>query len=466
MQSDTITAIATPQGESALGIVRISGPRALEILKKIFHPSSPSATDISQILSHSVHHGYIKNTTNNNSHLDEVLVTVMRAPRSYTKEDIVEISGHGNPLILSRILDNLIKAGARLAEPGEFTKRAFLNGRIDLSQAEAVIDIINARTEKASESAINHLKGNFSSWIKQAQHTLREVVTLFEAEIDFSEDDIDRVDISLTKKRLENLLIQIDNLIKSYFQGKILKEGINTAIIGKVNVGKSSLFNILTENPKRALVTPIPGTTRDIIEECINLKGKLFRIIDTAGLKVPRGKIEKESLNITQDRIKKAACNIFLIDASKRLSLKDIEIGRIALKKPTVIAINKMDLHQKLSLEKVKQHFPDNTILKISCKKRIGIEELKDSLLTLSKQLYRTSIENSEIIITASRHRNLLKKAKSSIKDALTTLNKGLSFEFIVTDLRYALENLQEISGEHVTEDILNDIFSRFCIGK
>lgn len=465
MQRDTIVAIATPTGEGALGIIRVSGPGTFEIIKKAFHPSSQ--LDISLSSSHSVHYGHIKNFTKHDSYIDEVMVTVMRAPRSYTKEDTIEISGHGNPLILHRILDILTNAGARLAEPGEFTKRAFLNGRIDLSQAEAVADIINAKTEEASKSALRHLKGHLSSGIRGLQDSLKEMLTLLEAEIDFPNEKISAINIPQLHEKLKELLNNINALIKTHFHGKILKEGIYTAIIGKANVGKSSLFNLLTETSSPALVTHIPGTTRDIIEESIKLNGKLFRIMDTAGLKSPRGLIEKESLKISRDRIKTAMCNILLFDSSKFLSQNDLSIASEALKKPTLIVINKTDLPQKISIEKVKCHFPKNIILKISCIEKKGIENVKESLIKLSEKLYNNNHKsNSEIIITNVRHKNLLENVRTHVNDSIKALEKGFSSEFISTDLQHGLENLQEISGERISEEILNNIFSKFCIGK
>lgn len=463
MDNDTIAAISTPVGQGAIGIIRISGNDAFSILKKIFHPKSQ--IDISNIPSHTIHYGHILDDKNGNIPIDEVLVMIMRAPRTYTKEDMAEINCHGSRIVLQKILDIVIKAGARLAGPGEFTKRAFLNGRIDLSQAEAVIDLINAKTEEASKLAIEHLKGDLSINIKRIQHEIKEILTTLETDIDFPEEDVPLIDYNQVRERLSNLAKYLKQLIDTYRDGRIFKDGISTAIIGKANVGKSSLFNILVENPSRALVTHIPGTTRDIIEESVNINGRLFRFIDTAGLKTPRGIIEERSLELTQKYLEEAMCVIFLLDGSKVLQTKDLEIWGLIKNKPNIIVINKIDLPQRISIKKVHEMFRGEEIIKISCKENTGIDELKSRLLEICNKDIKTN-DNSDLIITNLRHKNILEKTSLYIENAQSAIDNNLSTEFIAADLRHALENLQEITGEKVSETILEDIFSKFCIGK
>lgn len=463
MVNDTITAISTPSGQGAIAIIRISGKDSFNILKKFFHPKSP--IDLSNVPSHTIYYGHIHDDKNGNIPIDEVLVTVMRAPRTYTKEDTIEISCHASPIVLQKILDCVIKSGARLAEPGEFTKRAFLNGRIDLSQAEAIIDLINAKTEEASKIAIQRLKGDLSIYIKKIQDDIKEILMTLEANIDFPEEDIPLIDYDQIRESLSNLVIELKQLISTYKDGRIFKDGISTAIIGRANVGKSSLFNILVENPSRALVTHIPGTTRDIIDESININGKLLKFIDTAGLKAARGIIEEKSLELTYKSIEDATCVIFLLDGSKIFNTKDLEIWNLIKLKPNIIVINKLDLPQKISLEKVKDIFHVESIIKISCKDNIGIDELKSRLSEICNEIFNID-SASNLIITNLRHKSILEKTILSIENAQSAIEKNLSVEFIASDLRHTLENLQEFTGENVSEAILDSIFSKFCIGK
>lgn len=463
MNDETITAISTPLGYNAIGIVRISGKDAIKILNNIFR--STKSQDLFSVPSHTVLYGHIFNNTDGKTPIDEVLATIMRAPRTYTKEDMVEISCHGNPILLQNILGIVLKAGAKPAEPGEFTKRAFMNGRIDLSQAEAVIDLINAKTEEASKLALKHLNGTLSRYAKNLQDSINEILIMIESNIEFIEDGVSEINYKLIKEKLFNITSEIQKLIKSYDHGSIIKNGITCAIIGKTNVGKSSLLNILTGNPQRALVTHIPGTTRDLIEELVSINGTFFRFFDTAGLKKPKGIIEEKSIDITLKCIEDAMCVIFIIDGSKPLGTRDIEIWKKVLNKPNIIAINKIDLKQKTSSEKVQKTFSVKTILGISCKDNIGIEKLKDSLLLLSKNICSQS-NDSEVIINNFRHKNLLEKAGISIKDAISAIENKLSLEFIASDLKNSIEYIQELTGERVTGNILDDIFSKFCIGK
>lgn len=463
MDNETIAAISTPLGQGAIGLIRISGKDAINVLGKVFRLKNP--VDFSTVPSHTVHYGHIVDINNGNVPIDEVLVTIMRAPRTYTREDTVEISCHGGFLILQKILDNVIKAGARLAQPGEFTRRAFLNGRLDLTQAEAVIELINAKTEEASRLAIRHLNGDLSRYIKSIQDGVGEILMLLEVNIDFPEDDVPEINYLEIKDRLSRLTCSLAKIIETYEHGRIIKNGIKTAIIGKANVGKSSLFNILIDNPSRALVTPIPGTTRDFIEESVNIKGRLFSLIDTAGLKKPRGIIEEEVLNLTNRCIVDTSCIIFLLDGSKPLSKKDLEIWEMISDKPKVVVINKIDLLQRISIEKIKGMFHVENIMSISCKENIGIDKLENALLGIADKIYNYQ-SDLDIIVMNIRHKNILENVKKSLEDAIYAIDTKLSPEFVATDLKHAIENFQELTGERITERVLDDIFSRFCIGK
>ena len=464
MHNETIAAIATPLGEGALGIVRISGNDTIKILGNIFKPKKD--IDIATISSHTVHYGHIVNPSNTKgATLDEVLVTLMRAPQTYTREDLVEITCHGNPTLLQKILDIVIQFGARLAEPGEFTKRAFLNGRIDLSQAESVIEVIRAKTDEAANVAIKHLSGDLSSIYAKLQDNLKEKLMLLEAEIDFPEEETSKIDNKVLNSNLSKLIKKIEKLVDSFNDGQILTDGIQVAIIGKVNAGKSSLFNLLLDSSNKALVTPIPGTTRDILEGSVIINGRTYKFTDTAGLKKPRGLVEKESLNLTHRNIDQAQFILFIVDNSKTLTSKDISIWNMISKIPHLVILNKTDLKGNISFSKLNKLVGNENILKISCKNINGINELKKELYRRTNTFYE-KYNSSNSMITNIRHKELLNKSMQSLYDALTAIKNNLPIELIATDIRYALENIQEITGEKVTDKILDEIFSKFCIGK
>lgn len=462
MGNETIAAIATAMGQGGIGVIRISGFKAIDIIKKIFR--AKKSIDLSVAASHTIHFGCIYDANDGSLPVDEVLVSIMRAPNTYTREDIVEISSHASNIILKKILEIVLVNGAKLAEPGEFTKRAFLNGRIDLSQAEAVIDLINAKTELASKSAIKQLEGELSIHIKTIQTTIREILINIEAGIDFPEDHIKELDFNNILTKLSDLATSIKTLADTYNQGKVLRNGIGVVIVGKANVGKSSLFNKLIDSPTRAIVTDIPGTTRDYIEESVNIKGTLFRFIDTAGFKIPRGRIEKRSLDCTNNCINNADIIIFLLDGSKTVSKKDLEMLKMISEKPNIICVNKVDLPQKISEDKLAK-LSRKKISYISCNLSTGLDQLKDELAKLSSNLYEVK-SNTDLIITNIRHKNILEKVILHINDAISAIKSNLTPEFIATDLRYSLETLRELTGERISESILDDIFSKFCIGK
>src|SRR3990167_3431647 len=483
--TDTISAISTPPGEGGIGIVRVSGPASISIAKKIF--TTPKGESLNGVESHKLIHGYIKDP-DTRKNIDEVLLAVMHSPKSFTGEDVVEISCHGGSLPLNKILSLTIKSGARLAEPGEFTKRAFLNGRLNLLQAEAVIDIIKSKSDTALESAMNQLQGGLAEKITSIRSILINMLAKIEADIDFPEEDIEFTPLSsppLTspfsppseggergglqgggrggitlQKKLESVLTEIGQLVDSYRYGKIYREGVSVVIAGRPNVGKSSLMNALL-NEEREIVTSIPGTTRDTIEEGLNINGLTIKIVDTAGIRESEGFVEQEGIKRTQKAIEGAGLIIFLLDGPEGLREKDKDlIKEIKQKnKPVIIAINKIDVGNKNSSE-----WTGGEFLKISALKNIGLDELRNKIFDI---IYNGHCKTPEgIFITRERHRERLSKAHDSLSKAVNAINQNLSSEFIAADLRLSLESLGEITGETYSEDVLNRIFQEFCIGK
>src|SRR3989338_5827804 len=455
--TDTISAISTPPGEGGIGIVRVSGPASISIAKKIF--TTPKGESLNGVESHKLIHGYIKDP-DTRKNIDEVLLAVMHSPKSFTGEDVVEISCHGGSLPLNKILSLTIKSGARLAEPGEFTKRAFLNGRLNLLQAEAVIDIIKSKSDTALESAMNQLQGGLAKQIASIRNKLIDILAEIDTDIDFPEEDIEFKNKLEFKKGLESVLTEIGQLVDSYRYGKIYREGVSVVIAGRPNVGKSSLMNALL-NEERAIVTSIPGTTRDTIEEGLNINGLTIKIVDTAGIRESEGFVEQEGIKRTQKAIEGAGLIIFLLDGSEGLREKDKDlIKEIKQKnKPVIIAINKIDVGNKNSSE-----WTGGEFLKISALKNIGLDELRNKIFDI---IYNGHCKTPEgIFITRERHRERLSKAHDSLSKAVNAINQNLSSEFMAADLRLSLESLGEITGETYSEDVLNRIFQEFCIGK
>lgn len=453
--TDTISAISTPPGEGGIGIVRVSGPASISIAKKIF--TTPKGESLNGVESHKLVHGYIKDP-DTQKNIDEVLLTVMYSPKSFTGENVVEISCHGGSLPLNKILNLTIKSGARLAEPGEFTKRAFLNGRLNLLQAEAVIDIIKSKSDTALESAMNQLQGGLAEKITSIRSILINMLAEIEADIDFPEEDIEFKNRLEFKKGLESVLTEIGQLVDSYRYGKIYREGISVVIAGRPNVGKSSLMNALL-NEDRSIVTSIPGTTRDTIEEGLNLNGLTIKIVDTAGIRESEGLVEQEGIKRTQRAIEGAGLIIFLLDGSEGLREEDkYLIKEIKQKnKLVIIAINKIDVENKIS-------WGEGEFLKISALKNIGLDELRNQIFDI---IYNGHCKTPEgIFITRERHRELLSKSQDFLSKAINAINQNLSPEFIAADLRLSLDSLGEITGETYSEDVLNRIFQEFCIGK
>lgn len=465
---DTIAAISTPVGQGGIGIIRLSGKEALAVADKIFMAKDGKRP--SGYKTYTVHYGWIVKGQNasRTTIVDEVLLTVMRAPRSYTKEDIVEISCHSGIVVLREILDLVLANGARLAEPGEFTKRAFLNGRIDLSRAEAVMDIINAKTNLALESGIRQLTGGLLEALGRIKKELLSAIALIEANIDFPEEGIEsarKPNYGLVAKKIERAINsvsnKIDGLLKSGRHGKVLREGISAVILGRANVGKSSLLNALLKE-ERAIVSPIAGTTRDAIEEIIDIQGIPLKIADTAGIIEPRDLIEKEALKRTRDYLNKANLVLLVLDASKKLSRYDRILFKKASGKVVIAVLNKSDLKLKIEQEEIIRHFPH--LVEVSSLKGRGLRELEEKIIQLC---WEGRLEASdEIILTNSRHIRLLTQAKEALDRAWNSLEEELSIEYIAEDLRLCRNYLGQITGETAEPDILDKIFSEFCIGK
>lgn len=457
-QEDTIAAISTPLGEGGIGVIRMSGKAAIAIADALF--VSPSkGKKLKDLPSHTVHYGHIYDPETQEP-VDEVLVTLMRAPKSYTREDVVEISSHGGFISLKRILDLVLKGGARLAEPGEFTKRAFLNGRIDLSQAEAVIDIIQSRTELSHKVAVRQLEGRLSQKVRAIRDALKHLTALVEASIDFSEEDIEVISPEALDSGIGEALESIDFLIETAEEGQILREGLSLVIVGKPNVGKSSLLNVLLEE-ERAIVTPIPGTTRDVIEESLNLKGVPVRLLDTAGIRNTEDPVEVQGVLRSKNLLEKADLVLWVLDSSSPLTQEDLDILELVKEKKVLGVLNKIDLPSKIGKEEAGQLLAGIPWVKISAKEKSGIETLKDLIFEM---VVKTPVES--VWVTNIRHKNALIKAQQSLLKARESIAQRMSGEFIAVDLRAALDSLGEIIGETTTEDILTEIFSTFCIGK
>lgn len=460
-EEETIAAISTPFGESGIGIVRLSGQLSETIAKRIFKPKK----DLPFLITHQFHYGEIIDPQNGMT-VDEVLLVLMRAPKTYTREDIVEIHCHGGYFVLQKVLELTLREGARLAEPGEFTKRAFLNGRIDLTQAEAVIDLIKAKTIKGLEIANQQLRGMIFKEINSIKERLIEHLILMEAHIDFPEEDIDPIHLGEIEDDFKKIIQKLDQWISSFEEGRVFREGISCAIVGKTNVGKSSLLNVLLKED-RAIVTPIPGTTRDVIEEVLNIHGIPVRLIDTAGLRKANDFLELEGQRRARQRLKDADLILLMIDGSRPLDQDDKDIFQEVKEKRKIIIINKIDLPKKTDLNKLKRELleEEEEIVQISALKNEGIEVLKRSIYNsiIHKDI---KINSENLILSNIRHKNLLSMVKENLSDGLKGLRDGIPLEFIVFDIRSSLDCLGELVGETTPEEILNRIFEQFCIGK
>jgi tRNA modification GTPase len=460
MKEDTISAIATPFGTSGTGKVRISGPDAINIGSKIFEASS--GIDISEADSHTAHHGYVVNPKTGKT-VDEVLAIVMIKPRSFTGENVLEFDCHGGMVPLESVLELTLEHGARMAEPGEFSRRAFMNGKLDMAQAEAIIDVINSKTEKSLNIAMEQLKGGLSEKVNKIKDDVMELLAHLEASIDFPEDEIEGFNSSQLEERLKEIKEPIQKLIKTAKQGKLYQEGIKTVIVGKPNVGKSSLLNYLLQE-NRAIVTDVPGTTRDVIEEYINLDGIPLKVIDTAGVRESEDVVEKIGVEKTRESLKKADLVLMMLDVSQGLTEEDIKVYNLIKEQHTIVVINKTDLDENIDLDELEEQFKEHPLLWTSVKEEKGMEELKNTIL---EEIFQEQINvDSDVMVTKVRHRDALNKAFESIEKVEQSLENGMPFDFLTIDLKDVLFYLGSITGENVTDDIIDQIFSDFCLGK
>lgn len=458
MKTDTIAAIATAMTSSGIGIVRISGDEALEVADRIFVPKKGNKK-VSEMGTHTIHYGFVKD---GDEIIDEVMLLIMKGPRSYTTEDTIEIDCHGGVLVMKKILETVLKYGARPAEPGEFTKRAFLNGRIDLSQAESVIDVINAKNDFALKSSVSQLRGSVLNKIKELRAAIIHEIAFIESAL----DDPEHIDIEGYPEELkmivDKLLVSVDELLITSDNGRVLKEGINTVIVGKPNAGKSSLLNILV-GQERAIVTDIAGTTRDILEEQIQLNGISLNMIDTAGIRDTDDIVEQIGVNKSKEYMEKADLIIYVVDSSTVLDENDEQIIEAIKEKNAIILLNKSDLNTVTAKEDLLKKIEKKTI-EISAKENTGITELEN---TIKDMFFHGEVSfNDEVYITNIRHKNALEETKKSLEMVLGSIENSMPEDFYSIDLMNAYEELGSIIGESVGEDLVNEIFSKFCMGK
>ncbi len=457
MKKDTIAAIATAMSSAGIGIVRVSGREAIEIIQKIFRGKKEK--NFAEEKTYTIHYGYI---ADGEEIIDEVLVMLMKAPHSYTGEDTVEIDCHGGIYVVKKIMETVIKYGARPAEPGEFTKRAFLNGKMDLSQAEAVIDIIDSKNEYDLKSSVSQLKGSVQKKIGE----IREEILYHTAFIETALDDPEHISVDgygeTLKKVVDNLLEEIRRLLISADNGRIIKEGIKTVIVGKPNAGKSSLLNVLV-GEERAIVTDIEGTTRDVLEENIQLQGVSLNIMDTAGIRETKDVVEKIGVDKAKNHANEADLIIYVADASRPLDDNDEEIIEMIRDKQTIVLLNKSDLDMVVTKEELQEKL-NKPMIVISAKEEQGIKELEE---TLKEMFFHGDISfNDEVYITNIRHKTALQDAAESLEKVLISIENGMPEDFYSIDLLDAYESLGSITGETIGEDLVNEIFSKFCMGK
>ena len=459
---ETIAAISTAMGNGGIGIIRMSGKESFQILEKIFINSKNEKLDIDNIKGYTMQYGYIINSKTGEK-IDEVLVSFFKNPKSYTREDMCEINSHGGMIVEKQILEQCIENGALLAEPGEFTKRAFLNGRIDLSQAESIMDLINSKTEKEAKASINQLEGELSSKIKEIKNDLLSLMADIEASIDYPEYDIEETTNEKALNALNNEIEKLESLKNSFSKGKILKEGIKTAIVGRPNAGKSSLLNKILKE-ERAIVSEIEGTTRDTIEEYININGIPLKIIDTAGIRDTSDQIEKIGVEKAINVLNDAELILAIFDNTKDLEKDDLDILELIKNKNAIILLNKTDIKDS-NLENRKELLETNKkIIKISAKEGSGIDELYNEIENLFQ--INDLETGKEIIVTNIRHKNQIELAIKSLDNAKLSINDNMPIDIISISIKQCLEDLSKITGENVSEDIIKEIFSKFCLGK
>lgn len=457
---DTIAAISTPPGEGGISIVRISGSDAMKVAEKIYR-----GKNLAKVASNTINYGHIVDPSDHNSEVDEVMVSVMRAPKTYTKEDIIEINCHGGIVATNKILQLVLSNGARMAEPGEFTKRAFLNGRLDLSQSEAVMDLIEAKTDESMKAALNQLDGNLSHLIKHLRQDILDVLAQVEVNIDYPEyDDVETMTSKLLMDKSKELKAQIDQLLKTAKQGKVLRDGLNTAIVGRPNVGKSSLLNRLLHEDK-AIVTDVPGTTRDVLDEYVNVSGVPLHLVDTAGIRDTEDKVEKIGVDRSRNAIKQADLVLLVLNASEPLTDEDRELLDLTQKSKRIILLNKTDLPEKINVNELKQRYHAENIIKTQATKDNGTQSLED---TIAKMFFNGGIKSSQndVMVTNARHISLLQRASDSLQSVENGLNNGMPVDLVQIDMTNAWDLLGEITGDSYDGELLDQLFSQFCLGK
>lgn len=458
---DTIAAISTPMGEGAIAIVRLSGDEAVQIADRIFR--SPNGKRLIEEKTHTIHYGHLVDPKTTET-VEEVMMSLMKAPKTFTREDVVEINCHGGLVAVNRVLALVLKEGARLAEPGEFTKRAFLNGRIDLSQSEAVMDLIRAKTDRAMNVALGQMEGKLSRLVEELRQALIETLAQVEVNIDYPEyDDVEEMTIPIMKKNCSWVQSEIEKLLQTSAQGKILREGLSTVIIGRPNVGKSSLLNSLVQENK-AIVTDVAGTTRDIIEEYVNVRGVPLRLVDTAGIRETEDIVERIGVERSRQVLKEADLILFVLNYGEELTEEDRRLFEAVEGMDTIIVVNKTDLPAKIDLEEVKAIAGDREIVTTSLLQEEGVIELEEAIANL---FFAGSIESEDMTyVSNARHIALLHQAKDLIEDALMAADAGVPVDMIQIDVTRSWEVLGEIVGDTVQESLINQLFSQFCLGK
>ena len=459
MDFDTITSISTPMGEGAIGIVRLSGPEAVEIGDKLYKGKKK----LKDVPSHTINYGHIIDPETDEV-VEEVMISVLRAPKTFTREDIIEINCHGGILTINRILELTMTHGARMAEPGEYTKRAFLNGRIDLSQAEAVMDFIRSKTDRASKVAMNQIEGRLSDLIKQQRQSILEILAQVEVNIDYPEyDDVEDATTEFLLAQSKKIKNEINQLLETGTQGKIMREGLSTVIVGKPNVGKSSMLNNLIQDNK-AIVTEVAGTTRDVLEEYVNVRGVPLRLVDTAGIRDTEDIVEKIGVERSRKALSEADLILFVLNNNEPLTDEDRTLYEVIKNEDAIVIVNKTDLERRLDIEEVKTMIGDTPLIQTSMLKQEGIDELE---LQIRDLFFGGEVQNQDMTyVSNSRHISLLKQARQTIQDAIDAAEAGIPMDMVQIDLTRTWEILGEIIGESASDELINQLFSQFCLGK
>ncbi|HDA4947485.1 TPA: tRNA uridine-5-carboxymethylaminomethyl(34) synthesis GTPase MnmE [Staphylococcus aureus] len=459
MDLDTITSISTPMGEGAIGIVRLSGPQAVEIADKLYKGKHL----LNDVPSHTINYGHIIDPESKEV-VEEVMVSVLRAPKTFTREDIIEINCHGGILTINRVLELTMTYGARMAEPGEFTKRAFLNGRIDLSQAEAVMDFIRSKTDRASKVAMNQIEGRLSDLIKKQRQSILEILAQVEVNIDYPEyDDVEDATTEFLLEQSKEIKQEINRLLDTGAQGKIMREGLSTVIVGKPNVGKSSMLNNLIQDNK-AIVTEVAGTTRDVLEEYVNVRGVPLRLVDTAGIRETEDIVEKIGVERSRKALSQADLILFVLNNNESLTQEDYTLYEVVKNEDVIVIVNKMDLEQNIDINEVKDMIGDTPLIQTSMLKQEGIDELEIQIRDL---FFGGEVQNQDMTyVSNSRHISLLKQARQTIQDAIDAAESGVPMDMVQIDLTRTWEILGEIIGETASDELIDQLFSQFCLGK